>query len=74
MSAIIKPTPEKKERKPKRVVGDKLICVKSHSNAYTEGKTYGVVEHPLSGDLCLQGNDKIYDQLGMLISVFKKVE
>lgn len=52
-------------------VGDKLICVKSHSVGYTEGKTYEVYQNS-KGWRVLQADDGFEDIVSMLVSEFKK--
>lgn len=50
---------------------DELVCVKSKSCAYSEGKVYVVNRHPQTKKLCLIGNDGFYDPLDKLVSSFK---
>lgn len=50
---------------------DELVCIKSKSFAYTEGKIYKVNRHPQTKKLCLVGNDGLYDPLDKLVSSFK---
>lgn len=53
--------------------GDKLLCVKSHSVGYTEGKVYTVEEND-KGWRVVQADDGFEDILSMMVSEFKKVE
>lgn len=51
--------------------GDLLVCIKSASPAYTEGKTYEVFIND-KGWKCLMGDDGLQDIMSMMVSVFKK--
>ena len=51
--------------------GDLLVCIKSASHAYTEGKAYKVYLND-KGLKCLEGNDGLEDIMSMMVSVFRK--
>lgn len=53
--------------------GDKLVCIKSHSPAYTEGRSYTVYQND-EGWRCLMGDDGLEDIISMLVSSFKKTD
>ena len=52
--------------------GDVVVCIKSASVAYTEGKTYEVYKND-KGYLCMTGDDGLEDIVSMMVSSFKKV-
>ena len=56
--------------KQKFEVGDKVICVKSMSNGYKEGKIYEVIltKDELVG---LKSDDGFEDSFGLMVSGFK---
>lgn len=49
--------------------GDTVVCIKSHSCAYTEGKPYLVYLND-KGWKCIKGDDGLEDIVSMLVSSF----
>lgn len=52
--------------------GDTVVCIKSESVAYTEGKTYEVYINE-QGWKCIRGEDGLEDIVSMMVSSFKKI-
>ena len=52
-------------------VGDTVVCTKSQSCAYTEGKSYQVYAND-KGWKCIKGDDGLEDIVSMMVSSFKK--
>ena len=55
-------------------VDDTLVCIKSTSPAYKEGKVYQVKMGEFGGSTVkgLVGDDKLFDPFSMLVSAFEK--
>jgi hypothetical protein len=51
--------------------GDSVVCIKSASCAYTEGRVYKVYKND-KGWTCITGDDGLEDIMSMLVSSFKK--
>lgn len=54
--------------------GSSYECIISKSPAYKEGKVYKTAKHPVTGQLCLIGDDGLYDPTYMLVSKFKEAK